>query len=127
DGIIASLQEVQNNLEEENEEIETLITTVVSLKEDIATVQGKTDDIKAFIGNNEQFFKDLLESIGSVTDIDLQAFVEKYEDEIEPKMIAERHAGQATVNKAKGMINHISKAIPEIEKILNETHTKIDE
>src|SRR5699024_5525206 len=96
-------------------------------KEDIATVQGKTDDIKAFIGNNEQFFKDLQESIGSVTDIDLQAFVEKYEDEIEPKMLAEIHAGQETVNEAKGMINDISNAIPEIEKMLNETDTKIDE
>lgn len=127
DGIIASLQEVQNNLEEENEEIETLITTLESMKEDIATVQGKTDDIKAFIGNNEQFFKDLQESIGSVTDIDLQAFVEKYEDEIEPKMLAEIHAGQETVNEAKGMINDISNAIPEIEKMLNETDTKIDE
>ena len=127
DGIIASLQEMQNNLEEENEEIETLITTLESMKEDIATVQGKTDDIKAFIGNNEQFFKDLQESIGSVTDIDLQAFVEKYEDEIEPKMLAEIHAGQETVNEAKGMINDISNAIPEIEKMLNETDTKIDE
>lgn len=127
DGIIASLQEVQNNLEEENEEIETLITTLESMKEDIATVQGKTDDIKAFIENNEQFFKDLQESIGSVTDIDLQAFVEKYEDEIEPKMLAEIHAGQETVNEAKGMINDISNAIPEIEKMLNETDTKIDE
>lgn len=127
DGIIASLQEIQNNLEEENEEIETLITTLESMKEDIATVQGKTDDIKAFIENNEQFFKDLQESIGSVTDIDLQAFVEKYEDEIEPKMLAEIHAGQETVNEAKGMINDISNAIPEIEKMLNETDTKIDE
>lgn len=127
DGIIASLQEMQNNLEEENEEIETLITTLESMKEDIATVQGKTDDIKAFIENNEQFFKDLQESIGSVTDIDLQAFVEKYEDEIEPKMLAEIHAGQETVNEAKGMINDISNAIPEIEKMLNETDTKIDE
>ncbi|GAA0297634.1 putative membrane protein [Gracilibacillus halotolerans] len=127
DEMIVSLQKIQDELTEPNNQIEELINNLQMIKEDINHVESKTVDIKAFIEQHEQFYQDLQDNINVVTEIDLQKFVQQYEEEIEPNMLAEIHKGQQTVQQAKDKLTEINDTVPEIEAMLGNTETKISE
>lgn len=127
DEMIVSLQKIQDELTEPNNQIDELINNLQMIKEDINHVESKTVDIKAFIEQHEQFYQDLQDNINVVTEIDLQKFVQQYEEEIEPNMLAEIHKGQQTVQQAKDKLTEINDTVPEIEAMLGNTETKISE
>ncbi|HLR42769.1 MAG TPA: YhgE/Pip domain-containing protein [Pseudogracilibacillus sp.] len=122
-----SLKEVQDSLKEPREEIDTLIEELQTLQTELTKIEDKTADVDKFIADNEQFLKDLESSVQDVTDIDLQAFVKEYDENIAPKMLAEISNGKDTVQQAQAMLESISGTIPDIENTIGSTETKIKE
>lgn len=122
-----SLQEIQDSLEEPREEIDTLLKEFETLQTELKKIEDKTANVEKFAADNEQFLKDLESSVSNVTDIDLQTFVKEYDENIEPKMLAEISSGKETVQQAQAMLESINGTIPAIEKTMGSTETKIKE
>src|SRR5699024_9949982 len=106
---------------------ELMIEELQTLQKELTKIEDKTADVDKFIADNEQFLKDLESSVQDVTDIDLQAFVKEYDENIAPKMLAEISNGKDTVQQAQAMLESISGTIPDIENTIGSTETKIKE
>jgi putative membrane protein len=129
DTIEASLQTLQKNEENSNQEqIAQALNQLEEVKLEIERIQKEGQKLNEFIATKQQDVNELIKGIKArarKTDNDMDALIKRYKQTIEPAVLGEVAKAKRTLNEARNILEDIQGTIPEVERILADTEKNI--
>ncbi|CDQ20294.1 YhgE/Pip domain-containing protein [Halobacillus karajensis] len=112
------------------ETIDQAIADVQAIEEALTTIQSDSSQIEQQITDKQKEINDTLTALeersGETAD-QIDAFLTEYNENIEPKVLAEIGQAKQTLSNARSILSDIQSTIPEVESILNNTEGHIQE
>lgn len=112
------------------EEIDEALEELERLKNSIEDIRTQAEEVRSFIDEKksdvESGFADLKE-LTSNTSTKIDDFVEEYNETIEPAVTEKITDTKGQLNDAREILVDIQSTIPEVERILNNTDSNLDD
>lgn len=126
-GVIADLEQVQDQLEEPNESITALVESLQVVADELANAQEQFGQLEDFTQEQDELVANVKAVIDEMGQVDMSKFVQEYESTIEPAMLAEVAKGKETLSSAAGLMDKIEGAIPKVDSLLVKVDGQLDE
>lgn len=116
---------------EDNEiEIKDLLSKLDELKKNILEIDEAIDQVDVLLteqeGEAEEFINNLQSKTAAVSER-VDDFIIEYNENIQPKVLAEIDKAKATLADASGILIDINSTIPEVERLLSNTGSSLDD
>lgn len=110
-------------------QIAEMLTSLDELKGNLQEVKESTDKADSFLtekeASAEEFVSNLQNKTAAVSE-HVDNFIIEYNEEIQPKILAEIDKAKATLASASGILTEIKDTIPEVENLLANTSNSLD-
>lgn len=135
---LKQLQEQNNNEnnpdngepEQNDQQIETALNQIASIKESINTMKTNTSEVESTIQEKQQEIDERFQSLTQFSDdvnTTIDSFVKEYQQTIAPRVEEEIKQAESTLTTAKNILVEVQNTLPEIEQMLNNTEGNLAE
>ncbi|WP_171050809.1 YhgE/Pip domain-containing protein [Bacillus sp. BHET2] len=128
--IESSLKQLQNDDgSQSQEQIQQTLEQLAEVKQKMLTIQQEGQKLNQFLSTKQQDVDKVIKGINDrsvKTETEIDTFLKEYKQNIEPVVLEEVDKAKRTINDARGILQEIQSTIPEVERILSNTDTNIN-
>ncbi|MFC0524823.1 YhgE/Pip family protein [Pontibacillus salicampi] len=110
--------------------IDQAIKEVQAIQESLSNIQSDSTELETLLSEQQGEIDDTLKTLqnkSKSTADQIDAFVKEYNNNIEPKVLAEIESAKQTLQNARSILGEVQSTIPEVERILANTEGNIAE